>query len=260
VLGTIPQLIVDGCVKRPRHRRSAERGISSRVTKLQCGFARWRVRQLASETCIQISDNRFAEGHRAIGFCRTASRIRSARAIASGCLWTCYGEDASMSLARAHRPTRQPCGKTGHDGRQPIEIQTGRVVYNVSPPVPRSRGVHALDSETAVRLVRSGRCARPIDRLFANHHSHTGRSCLWHGVRRQISPGFPIDGSGKFQPVVVASGTATSGSRIPPRSFPSRSTCGTRCGRGVTFSPIVRAGPWILRGSDTPGSGGNTLC
>ncbi len=38
-----------------------------------------------------------------------------------------------------------------------------------------------------------------------------------------MSCGLPTDGSRKFQPVVVASGTATSGSRIPARSFPSRS-------------------------------------
>ena len=54
------------------------------------------------------------------------------------------------------------------------------------------------------------------------------------------------------------SDTATSGSRIPPRSFPSRSTCGTRCEGGVTLTPIVRAGPSIVRGLDTSGSGGNT--
>ena len=73
-----------------------------------------------------------------------------------------------------------------------------------------------------------------------------------------MSPGLPTDGSRKFQPVVVASGTATSGSRMPPRSFPSRSTCGTRCGSGTTLPPIdARRSLNPPRICDTPGSDGN---
>ena len=72
-----------------------------------------------------------------------------------------------------------------------------------------------------------------------------------------MSSGLPTDGSRKFQPVVVASGTATSGSRMPPSSFPSRSTCGTRCGSGTTLPPIdARRVPESAADRDTPCSAG----
>ena len=72
-----------------------------------------------------------------------------------------------------------------------------------------------------------------------------------------MSCGLPTDGSRKFQPVVVASGTASSGSRMPAMSLPSRSTCGTRCGSRTTLPPMMRAGPVIRRGSETPSAPGN---
>ena len=44
------------------------------------------------------------------------------------------------------------------------------------------------------------------------------------------SPGLPMSGWRRFQPVLLASGTETSGRRMPATSFPSSSTSDTSAG------------------------------
>src|SRR5947209_4934150 len=78
------------------------------------------------------------------------------------------------------------------------------------------------------------------------------------------SLGAPAAMARKFQPVYVASGTATSGRRMPARSSPSASTCGTRSGSGApppappgTSGFGTRAPADTLFGDCTPGIDGN---
>ena len=88
---------------------------------------------------------------------------------------------------------RQPCGQdrtrrsTTH--RDPDRFSG---LERVAARPRRPGGVHALDCETALRLVRSGRCARPVERCFADHHSHAVRSCSRHGVGCQGIQGHPL--------------------------------------------------------------------
>src|SRR5215467_8925065 len=71
-------------------------------------------------------------------------------------------------------------------------------------------------------------------------------------------------GFAKFHPVYVASGTATSGSLMPPRSLPSSSTAGTRSGSGAPAPAppsrnvlAMRVPPDRVRGEETFGIAGH---
>jgi hypothetical protein len=120
---------------------------------------------------------------------------------------------------------RRACAPTALCGELAMSSATLRIPRDVELP-----GRAATVRKEGARLIVEP-VAGPslLDRQAGIPGGLPHRSFVANGIWRprswKSSTGLPTDLSRKFQPVVVANVAATSGSRMPARSFPSRSTC-----------------------------------